>query len=95
MVTIIRKLSLKPGKLQVFMEGWADLVKEYRQEPACSSYNVYLDKNNANICFMIGKWDDEQAYRKHLDSEAFGRAYTYSIGFLTKEPELYVCSEVI
>jgi quinol monooxygenase YgiN len=95
MITVVGKLSLKPGKLPVFVEGWTDIIEEYRKEPTCHGYNVYVEKANPNVCLMIGKWDDESAYQKHLDSDAYKKAYTYSIGWLTREPEVLICDEVI
>lgn len=95
MVTVIATLSLKPGKLAVFIEGWAELVEEYLKEPGCHGYNVYVDKKNENAVYMIGKYDDEDAYQKHLSSPAYKKAYTYSIGFLTKEPEIVMTYQAI
>ncbi|MEQ8236126.1 MAG: putative quinol monooxygenase [Syntrophomonadaceae bacterium] len=95
MITVIAKLSLKPGKLSVFIEAWAELVQEYLKEPACHAFNVFVDKKNENVCYVIGKWDDEEAYQYHLESPAYKRAYTYSIGWLTREPETTICREVI
>lgn len=50
-----------------FFEGWAELVVEYKKEEGCISYNVYQDIHYNNLCYMIGKWEIEEAYQKHLD----------------------------
>jgi quinol monooxygenase YgiN len=95
MITVISKMILKPGKLPVFLEGWTDLIVQYRKESGCTSYNVLLDTKNENICFVVGEWDSEEAYQQHLDSPFYQQAYSYSIGWLAKEPDTSICSIVI
>lgn len=87
MITVIATMTVKPGKMQVFLDGWAELVLEYRKEEGCFSYNVYQDMNYPNLCYMIGQWEDEKAYQKHLDGPHYQKAYNGSIGMLVKEPE--------
>lgn len=95
MVTVITQLSLKPGKLAVFLEAWEELVIEYRKESDCISSNVLQDLNNVNVVFMISQYNNREAYQIHLDSDAYQKAYTYSRGWLTKEPSIFICSTVI
>jgi len=95
MITVISKMTLKPGTIRVFMEGYAELVAEYRKETGCRSYNVLQEIKNEMICYMVGQWDSEAAYQQHLDSPNFQRAYAYSIGFLSKEPETSICTTTI
>ncbi len=91
MIVVIGKLTLKPGHNTVFMDGWADLVAEYRKESGCISYEVVQVVNNANLCYMVSKWNSEEDYERHLASPPYQKAYTYSIGFLAKVPEIDRC----
>lgn len=87
MIMVIATMTVKPGKVSVFLEGWAELVVEYRKEEGCIFYNVYQDIHYPNLCYMIGQWDSEEAYQKHLDGPHYQKAYNGSIGMLVKEPE--------
>ena len=91
MIFVVGKLTLKPGKNTVFMEGWAELIEEYRKEPGCIMYHVGRSTTNENLWYMISHWESEELYDKHLEGPFYQRAYAYSIGFLTKEPEIERC----
>lgn len=91
MIFVVAKLTLKPGKNAVFMEGWAELIEEYRKEPGCIMYHVGRVINNENLWYMISQWESKELYDQHLKGPFYQRAYTYSIGFLIKEPEIDCC----
>ncbi len=95
MIYVISKLALKPGKLKVFMEGWTELVLEYRNEAGCVSYDVVKAKDNDNLCYMVSRWENEESYEQHLAGPYYRRAYDYSFGFLAKSPETDRCLVVI
>jgi len=91
MIFVVGKLTLKPGKSAVFMEGWAELIEEYRKEPGCIFYHVGRVIKNENLWYMISQWESEELYEQHLQGPFYQRAFTYSIGFLAKAPEIERC----
>jgi len=71
MITIVAKLTLKPGKKEEFKTLTEELRRESRKEKGCISYNLYEDINNPNSLVFIEEWKDEEAIKFHNKSKHY------------------------
>ena len=69
MVTLIAKLTIKPGKEQEFEKTMKQVVPEVRKEPGNRAYFMCRSKKDSRVFVFYEEYVDDDAvavHRKHL-----------------------------
>ena len=68
MVLIIAKNTVKPEKIEDFLEITKPLIEGSNAEAGCIEYNLYRDRENSNIMTFVEKWKDTDAIKAHQNA---------------------------
>jgi quinol monooxygenase YgiN len=71
MVKLSISVSVRPGKLLEFTQIMESLIKEYRTEKGCLSYDYQQDNKAENIFRIEAKWEPMEALRDHFRTHQF------------------------
>ena len=72
MVKLFVNVSVRTGKLLEFTQALESLIKVYRKEKGCLSYDYRQDKKNENELLIEAIWEEMDALNDHLISYQFG-----------------------
>lgn len=95
MITIIAKITVKPGMAQVFTAGFSGLAPESRKEAGCISYNLFSDLKDGNVFYTVEEWENEEAIKKHMQSPHFLKATAGFAEIQDRETEISLCKKVL
>lgn len=71
MILITAKQTVKPDKVEDFLNAVGPLIKDSQAEEGCIEYNLYRSQNNSNILTFVEKWKDMDAIEAHNSSAHF------------------------
>lgn len=95
MITLIARLSAKPGKETLLYEECRNIVKQVREkEPACKMYVPHLSENNPQEIVFIEKYANKEAFDNHLNSPHFKALAEKFDDLLEGAPDLQLLKEL-
>lgn len=65
--------TAKPGREELVRDAVRQLVPLSRAEPGCRFYQPHADPADPRVFRLFEIYDDEAAYKAHVDSEHFQR----------------------
>lgn len=65
MITIVAKITLKPGVKADFVATVQEMIKKSRAEAGNAAYDLYEDIEDRNVVSFIEQWKDEAAIESH------------------------------
>lgn len=74
MICLMVKMTIKPEKVEGFLESILQLVPEVRKEPGNRAYIPHRVPGAPNVFYMYEQYDDEaalQAHREHIARRGF------------------------
>lgn len=67
-VTIIAKITAKPGKEEELKNVLLSLIEPTRSEAGCINYNFHQDADNGAVFMFYENWASKQALDEHLQT---------------------------
>jgi quinol monooxygenase YgiN len=90
MITIVAKMTLKPGKKEDFIALTEELRRESRKEKGCISYELYEDIKDPNALAFIEEWRDEEAIKFHNESKHYTGTIPKLLDLREGKAEIYL-----
>lgn len=81
-VTIIARITAKPGKEDQLKNVLLSLIEPTRSEAGCINYNFHQDCDNAAVFMFYENWTSKQALDEHLQTP-------HLQGLIAKADELF------
>ena len=72
MVKLIVHVSVRTGKLLEFTQALESLIKVYRKEKGCLSYDYRQDKKDENEFLVEAIWEEMDTLNDHIITHHFG-----------------------
>jgi (4S)-4-hydroxy-5-phosphonooxypentane-2,3-dione isomerase len=73
MHVIIARWRVQPGSLDEVLALAAEMAGHARSEPGCRQYTLNQSLDDPNLIVLYEQYDDEDAFRFHIESEPFKR----------------------
>lgn len=95
MITMIARLTAKPGKESLLYEECRNIVKQVREnEPGCKMYTPHVSDNNPAEIVFIEKYADQEALDNHLQTPYFKALAAKFDDLLEGAPDLQMLKEL-
>src|SRR5689334_793943 len=73
------EFQIAPGRLPAFLPLMIENAESSRREPGCRRFDVCRDRARPDIIFLYEIYDDEAAFKAHLDTSHF-KAFATATG---------------
>lgn len=94
MITVIAKLPIREGKMEVALGEFKVLMSKVAQEKGTVLYSLNRDKSNPNILAVVEQYKDEDAFALHSSTPHFKEFFANSGSFLEGSPEVIIMEEI-
>ncbi len=94
MFTLIAKITIKIDHVNFVISELQKLVEPSRAKNGCLSYTMYKDKKDSQVIFFIEKWESNEVFMRHMQSELILN-YTKKTEGMVKKIELNKIEEII
>lgn len=71
MYVVLNLISVKPGHLESFIEHVRKHAARSTAEPGCVRYDVLQDSEDPQVVCLYEVFDDEAAFRQHLEYDHY------------------------
>jgi (4S)-4-hydroxy-5-phosphonooxypentane-2,3-dione isomerase len=72
MLAVVVEFRVHPAHAQAFHDAIvANAGQSLAREPGCRQFDVCVDPDDPTLCFLYELYDDEAAFRAHLQSTHF------------------------
>lgn len=74
-VTVLAKLTAKPGLEDKVKQELLKMVEETRKEKGCLNYDLHVDEANSSTFLFYENWVSKMALDNHFHTEHFVRLH--------------------
>lgn len=74
-VTVLAKLTAKPGLEDKVKQELLKMVEETRKEKGCLNYDLHVDEANSSTFLFYENWVSKMALDNHFHTEHFARLH--------------------
>lgn len=67
-ITVIARLTAKPGFESKLEELLKNLIEPTRKEAGCINYTLHLDLENAGVFYFYENWRSQQDLDRHFET---------------------------
>jgi quinol monooxygenase YgiN len=75
-------IRIKPANVRDFMAKVAENAAAARSEPGCRQFDVAVDPNDETRVMLYEVYDDDKAFEKHQQTEAFKKYLAEAVPLL-------------
>lgn len=94
MFTLIAKITIKEEHIEFVTSELQKLIKPSRAKDGCLSYSMYKDKKDDKTIFFIEKWESNDVFIRHMNSELILN-YSKKTEGMVKKIELSKIEEIV
>jgi len=94
MITVIAKLSIMAGKMEIALGEFKVLMSNVAKEEGTLLYSLNRDRSNPNILAVVEQYKDEDAFALHSSTPHFKEFFANSGSFLEGPPEVIIMEEI-
>jgi len=94
MIQAISKLYIKEGQAQDFIDVFRDMLEPTRKEHGCQQFEIFKDEQDDSILFVLEKWEADNQFSNHINTEHFERIYPKLENLMTQEADINICESV-
>lgn len=88
LLTVVAKLTAKPGQEDRLREELCRLVEPTKVESGCVQYDLHESKDEEGVFLFYENWTSTQALEQHLDSPHIHHLRSQEAVLLAKPVEL-------
>jgi quinol monooxygenase YgiN len=94
MITVIAKLPIKEGKMEVALGEFKALMSKIAKEEGTVLYSLNKEKSNPNTLVVVEQYKDKDAFKFHSSTLYFKEFFAKSASFIEGKPEIVLMEEI-
>lgn len=94
MITVIAKLQIMEGKMDVALGEFKELMSKVAKEEGTVLYSLNIEKSNPNTLVVVEQYKDEDSLKFHSSTSHFKEFFTKSVSFVGGKPEIVIMEEI-
>ncbi|PKN84991.1 MAG: antibiotic biosynthesis monooxygenase [Deltaproteobacteria bacterium HGW-Deltaproteobacteria-1] len=94
MITVVAKIPVKEGKMEVALAAFGELIDKVATEEGTVLYSLNKDSANPNVLVVVEQYKDKAALDAHSSSPHFKAFFAASGAFIGGRPEMSIMEQI-